>query len=213
MTDDRGLGMSLVVIGNVALVAPAGTVTLAGMFDALGSSLLSVTTVPPEGAADDSRTVPVADWPTATWVGLICTAVSVGADVEGGGVGEGDGEGVVLTEQPESDAVVAVAEPSFTLILQSAGLAKPERSILKFPPLSLVVMEVPLTVIGRLAAAVPSTRSCEPLSSARETRTVAEATGAVTAKTRRARAAMRGRSANTSAMFAGPVQPTIGRWS
>src|SRR4051812_35038527 len=168
---DCGLGTTFVVIGKLALVAPAGTVTAPGTVAAAGLSLLSATTNPPEGAAEVSRTVPVDGLPPTTSLGFTVTADSAAVDVAGAGVGAG----VVDVEQPESVAGVGVAEPSLTLILQSAGLANPSRPILKFPAPSLVVMAVPLTVIGLLAAAVPSTRSCEPFSSARETRTVAEA--------------------------------------
>ena len=67
-----------VVIANVAVVAPAATVTLAGtVADALLDA--SVTTRPPAGAADDSVTVPVLDTPPATDVGFKVTELSVAA--------------------------------------------------------------------------------------------------------------------------------------
>jgi len=66
-----------------ALLAPAGTVTLAGTLAAPGRLLDSATIVPPAGAALGSVTVPVAGVPPATLVGLSTNEDSVGA---GGGV-------------------------------------------------------------------------------------------------------------------------------
>jgi hypothetical protein len=59
-----------VVIVNVALVAPAGTVTLDGTVATFGRLLPRLTRVPPAGAAADSLTVPVAEVPPVTLVGL-----------------------------------------------------------------------------------------------------------------------------------------------
>lgn len=62
---------------NVLLVAPAGTVTLAGT-DAELELSASDTTAPPPGAAPLSVTVPVEEFPPTTLVGLRLTAVRVG---------------------------------------------------------------------------------------------------------------------------------------
>src|SRR3954469_1192084 len=188
MSADWGLGTTFAVTGNVALLEPAGTVTLAGAVAATGLSLSRATVKPPAGAAELSTTVPVTGVPGSTSVGLARTAVSVGVVVGVGvgvGVGVSVGVGVVLTLQPESVAVVAVADPSLTATRQSAGLAKPSRWSLNAPFPSLVVIATPSTVIDRFAVAVPSTRNCAPLSSARETRTVANADGAATSRMRR----------------------------
>ena len=60
---------------NCAVVAPAATVTLAGV---VAAELLSesVTTIPPEGAAELSVTVPVVEPPPITLVGLRLTEES-----------------------------------------------------------------------------------------------------------------------------------------
>jgi hypothetical protein len=64
---------TLVVTGNVALVAPAGTVTLPGT-EATDDLLLdSVTTAPPAGAGAYSFTVPVEGFPPTTLDGLTVT--------------------------------------------------------------------------------------------------------------------------------------------
>ena len=60
---------ALVVIGYVALIWPAGTVTLAGMLAAL-ESLESWITTPPLGAGALKVAVPVAGWPPITVSGL-----------------------------------------------------------------------------------------------------------------------------------------------
>src|SRR4029079_361006 len=57
--DDCGLPTTFVVTGQLAVVEPAGTVTVAGTVAATGSSLVSGTATPPAGAADVSVTVPV----------------------------------------------------------------------------------------------------------------------------------------------------------
>ena len=67
-----------VPIENVALVAPAGTVTLAGTVAAV-ALLARDTTAPPVGAAEVSVTVPVEAVPPVTLAGLRATALAAGA--------------------------------------------------------------------------------------------------------------------------------------
>jgi hypothetical protein len=67
----------LVVIENVAEVAPPATVTLAGTV-AEGSLLASVTAMPPAGAALPRVTVPVEPLPPTTAVGLTVRFDTVG---------------------------------------------------------------------------------------------------------------------------------------
>jgi len=61
---------TLVLTGKVALVAPAGTVTLPATVAAAELLLDSVTCAPPPGAGPSSVTVPVELLPPATVVGL-----------------------------------------------------------------------------------------------------------------------------------------------
>jgi len=74
---------ALVLTVNVALVAPATTVTLEGTLPAAVLLLESVTSAPPDGAGPLSVTVPVEDCvPPMTLVGLSVSDESVTA---GGG--------------------------------------------------------------------------------------------------------------------------------
>jgi hypothetical protein len=76
---------ALVLTVNVALVAPAVTVTLEGTLAAVVLLLESATCTPPAGAAPLSVTVPVEDCtPPTTLVGLKLNEESVGG---GGGAG------------------------------------------------------------------------------------------------------------------------------
>lgn len=67
-----------VEIGKLAPVAPAGTVTLAGSTATPGNGVDSATTAPPLGAARLSVTVPVAEPPPLTLLGLTDTPESNG---------------------------------------------------------------------------------------------------------------------------------------
>ena len=73
---------AVVVTVNVALVEPAGTVTLAGTV-AADAVLERLTTAPPLGAAPLSVTVPVEDEPPLTLVGFNETDESVGVPEDG----------------------------------------------------------------------------------------------------------------------------------
>ena len=73
----------VVVMVNVALVAPAGIVTLAGTVAALELSE-SETAAPPAGAAALKVTVPVEELPPTTLVGFSDTVDSVGPVVPDG---------------------------------------------------------------------------------------------------------------------------------
>ena len=73
-----------VLIVKLALFFPAGTVTLAGTVATAVLPLVSVTTVPPAGAAALKVTVPVEGFPPATLVGLSATVESVTGGTVGG---------------------------------------------------------------------------------------------------------------------------------
>lgn len=70
---------ALVDTVKVALVWPAGTVTLAGTVAAAVLLLDRATLAPPAGAAADSATMPVDGSPPVTLVGSSCSSDSVGA--------------------------------------------------------------------------------------------------------------------------------------
>ena len=74
---DVAAATGAVVTVNVALVAPAGTVTLAGTLVALEFSE-SETATPPLGAAALNVTVPVDAVPPTTLAGLSATEANVG---------------------------------------------------------------------------------------------------------------------------------------
>ncbi len=61
---------ALVLTANVAVVAPAATVTLEGTVAATVLLLESATVAPPAGAAPLSVTVPVEEFPPVTLVGF-----------------------------------------------------------------------------------------------------------------------------------------------
>jgi hypothetical protein len=79
MVSEVLLTTGLVVTVNVAVVAFAATVTLAGTWAAAVLLLDSVTTAPPAGAGPFSVTVPVDELPPSTEVGLKPTEFSAAA--------------------------------------------------------------------------------------------------------------------------------------
>ena len=80
MTDAEAV-TALVLTMNVALAAPAATVTLAGTVVAAVLSLIRETAAPPLGAGPLSVTVPVEGDPPVTLIGLSATAESVAEPV------------------------------------------------------------------------------------------------------------------------------------
>ena len=72
MTDVEAV-TALVLAANVALLAPAATVTLAGTVAAAVLSLIRETAAPPLGAGPLRVTVPVDGDPPVTLVGLSAT--------------------------------------------------------------------------------------------------------------------------------------------
>jgi len=75
---------ALVLTVNVALVAPAATVTLDGGRATFVLLLESVTVAPPDGAAPLSVTVPVEEFPPVTVVGFRDSDERVGGGGDAG---------------------------------------------------------------------------------------------------------------------------------
>jgi len=71
-------GTGLAVTAKLALVAPAGTVTLAGTLPTDGLLLERETCAPPAGAGALSVTAPVEELPPVTLVGLRVSEETVG---------------------------------------------------------------------------------------------------------------------------------------
>ena len=85
MVTDAEAVTLLVLTMNVALLAPAATVTLAGTVAVDVLLLERETAAPPLGAAALSVTVPVEVYPPVTLVGLSATDESVAPPPTGGG--------------------------------------------------------------------------------------------------------------------------------
>src|SRR3989454_10979359 len=83
MVAEADAATALVVTVNGALVAPAGTVTLAGTVAAAVLSLDSETCAPPAGAGPSSVAVPVEVLPPVTVVGLSASEERAAAGVTG----------------------------------------------------------------------------------------------------------------------------------
>ena len=81
---------ALVATVNVALVAPAATVTLAGVLATVVLLLESVTVAPPDGAARLNVTVPVDEFPPVTLVGFRLSDERVACGGTGVTVSEAD---------------------------------------------------------------------------------------------------------------------------
>jgi hypothetical protein len=128
---------ALVLTVNVALVAPAATVTLDGTLAAAVLLLDSATTAPPDGAAPLSVTVPVEDCtPPTTLVGFTESEESVGA---GGGVGVTVSDADLVTLLKVAEMVTAVDAATALVLTVNVALVAPAATV---------------TLDGTLAAAV-----------------------------------------------------------
>ena len=130
---------AVVAIVNVALVAPAGTVTLAGNVATLVLLLVIDTVAPPLGAALFNVAVPVEPLPPTTLVGL--TAIAEMVTVGGGG---GDA-GVTVSDAD------AVAPPKLPVIVTGVEAPTAFVAIVK---LALVAPAGTVTLAGTVAAPV-----------------------------------------------------------
>ena len=81
MVTDLLRDTELVVIVNVALVAPLGTVTFAGTLATDVLLLDNDTTAPPKGAGPVSVTVPVEGLPPCTLDGFTCRELNAASGV------------------------------------------------------------------------------------------------------------------------------------
>jgi hypothetical protein len=173
----------LVVTVNVAVVAPAATVTLAGVVEkALSSD--SVTTAPPVGAALLSVTVPVDETPPFTLVGFIVKLDSVGATIVKVAVCVTPERVAVIVEDvllPTATVVtvnVAVVDPAATVTL--AGVVEEallSDKVTSVPPVGAAPVRVtvpveelpPVTLAGLMATLasagglIVTVAVCEPL--------------------------------------------------
>jgi hypothetical protein len=124
-----------VEIVNVAFVAPAGTVALAGTVATL-LLLDSATANPPDAAAAVSVTVPCTVFPPVPVVGLRVIAESAGADGGGGGGGGGGGDADVVTvsvrdalRRSSPEIVTVVLEVTDDVVIGNVADAAPAGTV------------------------------------------------------------------------------------
>jgi hypothetical protein len=117
-----------VVTVKLALVAPAGTVTLAGTVAEPGRLLDSVMMVPPEGAALASLTVPVDGLPPVTLAGL---TVNDERTCGGGGVPVGftDKAADWVTPPPVTEIVTTVGTVTNRCRMEKLPVVLPARTM------------------------------------------------------------------------------------
>jgi len=108
-----------VAIAKPALVAPAATVTLAGTVATAVSLLESVTTVPPEGAAAVSVTVPPTELPPVTFAEPRFSELKAGA----GALGETVSAAVRVAPWYEAERVIAVEDATTEVVTVNAALS------------------------------------------------------------------------------------------
>jgi hypothetical protein len=125
-----------VVTLNVALVAPAGMVTLAGTVATAGLLLESETRAPPVRADPLSVTLPIEEDPPLTLVGLSVTEVRVGP---GGGCGVTVSEAVLVTPAYNAEMVTGVEAATAKVVTVNVALVVPAGTV---------------TLAGTVAAAV-----------------------------------------------------------
>jgi hypothetical protein len=124
-----------VEIVNVALLAPAATVALAGTVATL-LLLDSAIANPPDGAAAVSVTVPCTALPPVTLCGLTEIADSAGVDGGGGGGGGGGGDADVVTvsvrdalRRSSPEIVTAVLEVTDDVVIGNVADAAPAGTV------------------------------------------------------------------------------------
>lgn len=137
----------VVVMANVAVVAPAATVTVAGT-DALVEPELKETETPPVGAPELSVTVPVEDRPPKTDVGESDNEVSAtGLIVR-----------VAVTEPPPDAAVIVGVEPvvEATVLTVNVPDVLPDGIVIEAGTVALALLDVSVTTVPAAGAALLS---------------------------------------------------------
>ena len=119
---------ALVVMANVALVAPAATVTLAGTAATAALLLESVTTAPPVGAAVVSVAVPCAALPPTTLVGFSEIAESA-AGVGGGVAAAFTVSDIEALRRSSPEMVTAVSAVTDVVEIGNVALATPAGTV------------------------------------------------------------------------------------
>src|SRR5438132_12195618 len=117
---------ALVLTVNVALLAPAATITLEGTVAAAVLLLESAMVAPPEGAAPVSVTVPVEEFPPVTLVGFTETEESVGA---GGGAGVTVSVTVWVAPLKDAEMVTVVDAATALVLTVNVALRSEERRV------------------------------------------------------------------------------------
>jgi hypothetical protein len=126
---------------KVALVAPAATVTLAGV-DAAAELSLSDTTRPPLGAAALNVTVPVDALPPTTLVGLTATAERV-VPVESPGVTVRPVVCCRPVLSPRPEITTPVVEPTAAVFTTKLPLEAPSGTVMEAGTVATAVLLVP----------------------------------------------------------------------
>src|SRR5882762_5868226 len=124
---------ALVLTVNVALVAPAATVTLDGVLATFVLLLESVTTAPPEGAAPLRVTVPVEEFPPMTLVGFTVSEESGGAGVT---VSEAD----LVTPLYIPEMVTVVDAATALVLIVNVALVAPAATVTLDGVLAVVLL-------------------------------------------------------------------------
>jgi len=128
---------AVVVTLNVALFAPAATVTVAGTLTIIVLLLESVTLAPPAGAAAVSVAVPCAAFPPTTLVGLSVMLDNDGAAGGGGGGGGGGGAADAVTvsdvlalKRNRPEMVTAVLAVTVAVVIPNVAVVAPAGTVI-----------------------------------------------------------------------------------
>ena len=128
---------ALVLTVNVALVAPAATVTLAGTLAAVVLLLESVTVAPPAGAAPLKVTVPVEEFPPVTLVGFSESEERVGG---GGGAAVTVSEADLLAPLNVAEMETVVDTATALVLTVNVALVAPAATVTLDGTLATVVL-------------------------------------------------------------------------